>query len=150
MCIWVPPLQKHPDPSFFANFPFNTENRPSPPPPIFRQSLLYIVFYPSKFNFSVNLHKMKKCETKTLIKIFVICLIMDHSLSTTVSAKSMLPSRRLVQFKFLVMIAKNIFVYIFFYHEIFQILVYFLCKNCNSPEKIPLSFPLKMKIHTKH
>ena len=121
MCIWVPPLQKHPASSFFANFPFNTENCPSPPPPpIFRQSLLYIVFYPSKFDFSVNLHKMKRCETKTLIKIFVICLIMDHSLSTTISAKSMLPSRPLVQFKFLVMIAKNIFVTYFFIMKYFR------------------------------
>ena len=35
---------------------------------------------------------------------------------------------KLSQFKFLVNTDKNIFVFIFF-HEIFQILVYFLCKN---------------------
>ena len=39
-------------------------------------------------------------------------------------------------FKILVLTEKNIFVYKLFCHWIFQILVYLLCKNCNTSEKV--------------
>ena len=48
------------------------------------------------------------------------------------------------QFEFLVMTGKNIFVCKLFFHQIFQVLGYFLCKNCTSPphsKRSPSSFP---------
>ena len=59
---------------------------------------------------------------------------------------------KISQFELLVMTEKNIFVYNFLCGYIFQILVYFLCKNCNpSPSKRsapPPSHqpPLKIKV----
>ena len=48
---------------------------------------------------------------------------------------------KISQFKFLVIIEKNMFVYKLKCPKIFQILVYFLCKNCTLLKKITLSFP---------
>ena len=48
---------------------------------------------------------------------------------------------KISQFKFLAMTEKNNFAYKLSCHYIFQILIYFVCKNCTPPEKITTLFP---------
>ena len=48
---------------------------------------------------------------------------------------------KISQFKFLAMTEKNNFAYKLSCHYIFQILIYFVCKNCTPLKKLPPSFP---------
>ena len=162
MRLGINPRQKH-HPLFFAKPLLKSENCPSP---LFRQSLTIYWFF-------VNPPKNRIFQwTPIILKLFILNPI--YLLKVT---KFLV---KISQFKFLVMIEKNIFVRIkqvkilhnlfystnnsmanwsvkniliyktFFCHWIFQIFLYFSCKNYNPPpEKCrPLfhsSSPLKIE-----
>ena len=149
MRLGINPRQKH-HPLFFAKSLLKSENCPSP---LFRQSLTIYWFF-------VNPPKNRIFQwTPIILKLFILNPI--YLLKVT---KFLV---KISQFKFLVMIEKNIFVRIkqvkilhnlfystnnsmanwsvkniliyktFFCHWIFQIFLYFSCKNYNPPPPPP-------------
>ena len=112
-----PPPPPPPQPPFFIQKNQQLSLQTVQAPLFFRQLPLYI-------SFSCPLPPKNWFWTPIIVKLFIL--------------------NPISQFKFFAMTEKSIFVYKLFCHEIFQILVYFLCETCNPPP------PLKQKrqLHT--
>ena len=80
----------------------------------------------------------------SLCSILVFCKHPPPHLKIGFFSEPKILNWNISQFEFFVMTGKNIFVCKLFFHQIFQVLGYFLCKNCTSPphsKRSPSSFP---------